>query len=483
MKDKIKTGILLIMLSMMFVLPAYAEDTDSWLDDWDYYVSSTNATNPMIKITGYKGDNTEAHIYGRVKIEGTYYNTTIYSYQSDAGGRIHFVSSFNNTENADIEDLYFHSVDGHPVIVKNGSSAKGLFWEMPKLRSIHFEDGIDFTDIYDVSCMFYGDENLEEVDLENLKFPEAVKAYQMFEGASALKNVTISFDRGSGFTGMLKDCTSLETVNISTNTSHPEWIRCNEMFKGCSSLKNVTLNGLNRGSFGTACNEMFSGCESLQSIDLTQIDLSGTQDCSKMFSGCKSLTSLDLSGNTWNSAGVNLSGLIENCPNLSELAVDESLVVSDATTGLGYCEKPSKIKITGSISDSFNSKIMGTLRDSNRYLEACDIKASVELTGDERYDRQSYGLEISGEDHVRIMDHDGSGGVYFSSGDHGIYFFEPGEYTLTLTQGTRMTDPVTGEEAVEALSEAEDYKSGENPLTKTIRVSRSEDGSIDIEEI
>ena len=255
------------------------------------------------------------------------------------------------------------------------------------------------------------------------------------------------------------------------------------MFKGCTSLKNITLDGMDHGSSGGACNEVFSGCENLQSIDLTQIDLSGTKDCSKMFSGCKSLTGLDLSGNSWNPAGVNLSGFIEDCPNLKELKVDDSIAVTDATTGIGYCEEPSKIKIIGNISDSFDSRIMQTLRESNRYLEALDVKASVDLTGDERYDRQSYGLEISGGDRVRILDNDGSGTVYFSSEDHGIYIFEPGEYTLTLTQGIRKTDPLTGAETVEALSEAEGYKSGGNPLTKTIRVSRNDDGSMDIKEI
>ncbi len=61
MRKKLKTGILLFLLSLLFTIPAYAGDTDEWINDWDYYVFNHNPSNLTIKLKGYKGSDPEAH--------------------------------------------------------------------------------------------------------------------------------------------------------------------------------------------------------------------------------------------------------------------------------------------------------------------------------------------------------------------------------------------------------------------------------------
>ena len=484
MRQKFKALMLIFLLAMIFTIPAYADDTDAWLEDWDYYIYSSSATNPQIKITGYKGISTEAHIYGRVNIEGTSYRVNVSPYENNNNGVTTYVSPFNNTDNVDIEDLHFPSVDGDGVYICNGSSVDGLFWGMSNLKSIHFGDGTDFSNAYDGRWMFYGDTSLEEADFENLSFPRLVRASHMFDGASALKNVTITYAVGSGFEGLFNDCTSLETVNITTNTTHPSWMKCSEMFKHCESLTDVTMSGFNSGASSQPYTSMFHGCSSLSSFDLSQLDLSTTTDCSYMFCNCQSLTSLDFTQTTWNPNGVNLTGIIESCPVVTEITVDPNLIVSDSTTHIGYVPDATKLKIIGEVSESFYTNIIENLKMSNRYLEAIDVKASINLTGDETYDSWSYGLMLSSEAVVRVQENNGADSIYFSAAPNRLYIYEPGEYTLTLTQGNKAFDINTGYDKVDAVTETEDgFRCETNPLTKKINVIRNTDGSIVIEEV
>ena len=483
MRKRLLTVILMLMLSVLFTIPAYAGDTDEWINDWNYYVFNSNPSNLTIKLKGYKGSDPEAHVYGRVMIDGVSYKVAVESYEVVNGPDSRYVSPFNTTEGADIEELYFHAVDGQKVRVSNGASMAGMFYEMPSLRAIHFNDGFDVSNIWDATKMFYGDSGLEEGDFENLDFAYFSKAGSMFEGCSSLKEITIDFQAGNNFGSAFKGCTSLETVNITKGNANPSWKTYTGMFDGCEALRTVNLAGFD-GASGESYSRMFRDCKSLESIDLSVLDLSATTDCSYMFSGCENLTALDLTQTSWNPSGVNMTGIIEGCTKLSELTTDESLVVSESTGEIGRVEDPAKVKVIGAMSESFAQNFFSKFRDANRYMEAIDVKADIALTGEDDYDALSYGLNYSDDERERIQDNAGSDSITFNAAAHGLYIYEPGEYTLTLTQGIRITDPGTGEETVQMLTEDDNgFKCQTNPLTKTINVTRNEDGSIQIEEV
>ena len=485
MRKRLLTVILMLMLmlSVLFTIPAYAGDTDEWINDWNYYVINSNPSNLIIKLKGYKGSDPEAHVYGRVMIDGVSYKVAVESYEVVNGPDSRYVSPFNTTEGADIEELYFHAVDGQKVRISNGASMAGMFYEMPSLRAIHFNDGFDVSNIWDATKMFYGDSGLEEGDFENLDFAYFSKAGSMFEGCSSLKEITIDFQAGNNFGSAFKGCTSLETVNITKGNANPSWKTYTGMFDGCEALRTVNLAGFD-GASGESYSRMFRDCKSLESIDLSVLDLSATTDCSYMFSGCENLTALDLTQTSWNPSGVNMTGIIEGCTKLSELTTDESLVVSESTGEIGRVEDPVKVKVIGAMSESFAQNFFSKFRDANRYMEAIDVKADIALTGEDDYDALSYGLKYSDDERERIQDNAGSDSITFNAAAHGLYIYEPGEYTLTLTQGIRITDPGTGEETVQMLTEDDNgFKCQTNPLTKTINVTRNEDGSIQIEEV
>ena len=104
MKKKLQMGIFLILLSMMFVLPVYAGETDGWLDGWDYEIQDDGET---VYLTGYNGSSGDLDIYGKVRIDGETYNTVIYY------DRKNDKSAF--TGNSGIRSITFHAVDGRKV--------------------------------------------------------------------------------------------------------------------------------------------------------------------------------------------------------------------------------------------------------------------------------------------------------------------------------------------------------------------------------
>ncbi|MBQ9359616.1 MAG: BspA family leucine-rich repeat surface protein [Lachnospiraceae bacterium] len=390
MRQKLKAGILLFLLSIIFTIPAYAGSTDTWLNGWEY---SINGGNVLLK--SYTGDGIDLDIYGRATVNGTKYNTVIYYDGS--------VSPF--TGNEVIRSISFHAVDGQKV---RGSTTKmdKFFRKMTSLEEVSFSDGFDTSGVTSLTAMFFGCNALRSVDAENLDLSSA-----------------------------------------------------------------------------TTLNSMFGSCGSLESIELPD-DLSSLEVMSYMFDGCSSLKSLDLSGKSWRSWGVYMSQMIYRCPNLAELIVDENVNVG--STMFTFCgeSSPTKIKIIGRMSSGFESYVYSMLKDGNRYIEALDVRAGVTLVGDEAYDYLSYGLKLSDGRSEKIQDNDGSDSIYFNAYDNGIYIYKPGEYTLTLTQGLRVTDESTGNVTVEGISENDDgFRCENSTLTKTINVTRNDDGSISIEEV
>ena len=479
--------IMLILLSLFLTVHVYADETgetDEWLKDWDYYVYNSNASNATICLKGYKGDSPEVHVYGRALVDGVSYKIMVKSTERMQNGDRYYVSSFNQPENTAIEEIYFHAVDGQPVIFNNGSLADGLFWGMEDLRSIHFGDGVDFSSVYDGRWMFHGCSSLEEVDIENLDMKRLTKAEGMFEGDEALRSMEIYFPKGCNLERLFWNCSSLERASVSIGSDYSKWVKCKEMFSGCVKLEDVTLNGFSDVGSEEPYAGMFLQCARLASFDISQVNLSKTTDCTAMFAGCKRLRSLDMTKTEWNPDGVDLESFIEFCPGLTEITVDERIIVSNKTRDFAGVQEPAKLKVVGKTSESFDRYIMDKLKEDNRYMEAFDVKAGIVLTGNEAYDGLSYGLSFSDDDGVRVLDNDGSDEICFNGEENGLFVYAPGEYEFSLVQGVRETDPDTGQETVVPLEETEDgFSCRKCILKKRIRVSRNDDGSVDVEEM
>ena len=499
MRKKIKTGILLFLLSLLFTIPAYAGETDEWLNGWDYEIQSDGTT---VYLTGYSGDNEELDIYGKAVIDGNTYNTVIY-YDSSK-----HQSPF--TGNTNIWSISFHPVDGRKVKSSHQYSLQGFFASMPNLESITFGDGFDSAGIQDMQSMCVGDTALKDIDFENLDVSSCGVFSYIFQNCSSLENMDIYIPYAYAYSGMFKGCSSLETARVQGARDGGKFTSINYMFEGCSALKTVELVDIKTGgekefklvfkgctsltdidlsmldfSSATDLTGMLQMCKSLTDIDLSPVNFSNVTDASLMFTGCSGLTSLDLSGHSWISGGPKMNQIISSCPSLTEIIIDENVQVSSSTYAIGGEDNYIKTKIIGRMSDSFRQNFMSKLLSSGRYIVAADVKASIQLTGDEIYDSWYYGLKLSHQRVVRVQQNHGSDSIEFGHEDYSIYFGEPGEYTLTLTQGNTAFDLNTGYDKVVAVNESEDgvFKCENNPLTKTIRATRDDDGNVDIEEV
>ena len=118
--------------------------------------------------------------------------------------------------------------------------------------------------IKDCSNMFYGCQNIINIDLS-------------------------SFDSSSvtNMSNMFKDCNNLTNVNLSClNTSNV--INMEKMFCNCSNLNNIDLS-----SFQTAkvinMHEMFYGCKNVSKINLLSFNCINVIDTKLMFTGCNNL--------------------------------------------------------------------------------------------------------------------------------------------------------------------------------------------------
>ena len=496
MRKKLKMGILLFLLSLLFTIPAYAGETDEWLDGWDYQIQSDGTT---VYLTGYSGDNEVVDIYGKAVIDGIKYDTVLYYDNSAHKSPL--------TGNTIINSISFHPVDGRKVKISYQYSLQGCFANMPNLETISFGDGFDSSGIQDMQSMCVSDTSLKDIDFENLDVNSCGVFTYCFQDCKSLTDMDIYVPYAYSYGGMFKDCTSLESVRIQGERDAGKFTSINYLFEGCSALKYVELIDIKTGGeeefknvfkgctslenidlsvfdFSSATNlsGMLQMCNSLTDIDLTPVNFSKVTDMSYMFAGCKGITSLDLSGHTWVSGGPKMYGVISNCPNLTDIIVDEAVEAASVYT-IGGEDSYVKTRIIGKMSDSFRQNFVGKLLPANRYITAIDVKASINLVG-APYDSWYYGLKMSNDRLVRVQQCSGSDTVYFDHEGYRLYFGEPGEYTLTLTQGNKAFDINTGYDKVKPVNETEDgFRCAANPLTKTINVTMDEAGNVEVEEI
>lgn len=96
------------------------------------------------------------------------------------------------------------------------------------------------------------------------------------------------------FNEAFKDCTALESVNISGIEDY-KVISCYAMFRGCTALTSVTMNSFVAGYEGGSMSSydyMFYGCSNL--VTINALDLTRWSNVTNMFAGCTSLENLTI---------------------------------------------------------------------------------------------------------------------------------------------------------------------------------------------
>ncbi len=184
--------------------------------------------------------------------------------------------------------------------------------------------------------MFLNCSSLKNIDLSAWKTTALTDVTNFFQGCSSLETVSLKgWDlRHITITqGMFADCTNLKYVDF-TDAKWPQWSaiaktkvtsaaamfrgtsitkveapverilrvqRLAEMFKDCSKLETVNLSGdvvMEKVENGKACSlyQMFLNCAVLTNVNLSGWDVDKVTDLGEMFKDCPILDTVDLSG-------------------------------------------------------------------------------------------------------------------------------------------------------------------------------------------
>lgn len=131
-----------------------------------------------------------------------------------------------------------------------------------------------------------------EVTMSNMQ--SALAQQCKFAGCTGVKAVNVDYNTGDYNAGVecFKNCTSLQTVNVSTSI----YGFGRAMFKGCTSLTQIDLS--NVGQVGNNC---FEGCSSLSTVTLktSNDDISIGNNA---FKDCVALTSIDWASSSLSSS-------------------------------------------------------------------------------------------------------------------------------------------------------------------------------------
>jgi surface protein len=199
-------------------------------------------------------------------------------------------------------------------------------WEMvnKQVEQVVFDESFKRTRPTSCYKWFYNFKKLTNIEgLHNLCTSEVTTMASMFDGCSALKELTLGFFDTSNVTdmnSMFYGCIALEHLNLL------EWktwqvTDMEYMFSRCHNLSNLYLDNLDTRSV-TNMMYMFYDCRKLTDINLTNFDTSNVDYMVGMFKNCHSLKDLDLT--SFNTSNVtNVQFMFENDYALTTITVGE----------------------------------------------------------------------------------------------------------------------------------------------------------------
>ena len=188
---------------------------DAWLGDFVYLVDDSK-----LKLTGYRGDQTDLVIPGHAVIDGTAYDEV-------------WIQS-NVWQNSSVKSLKFENG------VKFGASASGgikifnLFDGLADLESADFSK-VSVNEFVTIQNMFEGCSNLKNVDLSGFDFSDCNSAEKFFDGCDSLETIetpvnvhcaltlpaSFSDEDGNTYTEMPKNLSESITLTRTNGSGDP----------------------------------------------------------------------------------------------------------------------------------------------------------------------------------------------------------------------------------------------------------------------
>ena len=173
--------------------------------------------------------------------------------------------------------------------------------------------------------MFYGCNNIIEIDLSYFDFHQSIKMNDMFNYCLNVRNIKfpkkntienvidtsymfnyckklikidlsmINTDKNISMAGMFQHCESLEILDLSNfEIKHNTQLSC--MFNDCYKLNQIIFSPQFDTKDVVFMPWMFYGCENLKNLDLTSFNLDeeNIRDISNMFDGCDKLEKIKI---------------------------------------------------------------------------------------------------------------------------------------------------------------------------------------------
>ena len=235
------------------------------------------------------------------------------------------------------------------------------------LKSFDGWDNLNTSEVTDMSCMFYGCEALETLDLSTFNTEKVTSLGHMFRYCKALKSVNLSSfntEQVTDMSCMFNDCVVLEKLDLKNfNTRSLTDLSCT--FAGCFALTSLDVSHFDTRKV-TDMNGLFSGCQALTSLDLKNFNTENVTSMRGMFNDCQALRTLDVS--SLNTAKVtDMEIMFAGCQSLPAFAVSHfnTEAVTNMRGMFQYCKALSSLDLS-----NFNTQKVTDLRGMFQHCTA-----------------------------------------------------------------------------------------------------------------
>jgi surface protein len=204
---------------------------------------------------------------------------------------------------------------------------ESMFKNCRALTSVDFKDW-KTTALTSTKQMFMNCTALTKVDLTKWDLADITDFSEMFSGCTSLTKVVTAncsaFSSNAINFYKMFDQTAITKVNV-TNLANLKISSFQNMFNGCTALTNVTISGsstnsptLEKGGTNVTyadLGHMFDGCYALTSVDLSNLNFTDVADFQYMFNNCRELQTVTIKGWKMNSSQgkQNITSMFAGC--------------------------------------------------------------------------------------------------------------------------------------------------------------------------
>ena len=250
------------------------------------------------------------------------------------------------------------------IYSKSGDYDEEYTYELESnLISINNLDLLDTKEVTNMSYMFYGNVNLENLDVSSWDTSNVTDMSYMFSKLKWIKTISlINFDASKvkNIDYMFNDMLNIESINISS-FNFKVLSSMQYLFYGCKKLKDINIKNLDL-SFANNNEYMFGECENITKIDFSGVKVPKMMKC--MFSNIKSERLEIINIDTKNV--IDMQGLFCNCNNLKFLNIKsfDTSSVEDMNEMFSELENLESIDLS-----NFNTKKVRNMKSMFRYMK------------------------------------------------------------------------------------------------------------------